>query len=176
MTQSDAAAAAPYTDATRARVLLAYEACELAELARAVVPIGAHDLRSDGSVRAPGTVLADAVHILGAARQLLEAAAVFERLGGFGRPRVGEVLGVPAHLARARFATAEAHFRERLRSPGDTTWLTSWRTYTAREPLEAAHDLDDWVLRHADDDREASPAPVSGGLARTDPAATDRTP
>jgi hypothetical protein len=35
-----------------------------------------------------------------------------------------------------------------------------------REPLEAARDLDDWVLRHDDGDSPLGAAPVSGGLTR----------
>ncbi|WLW57515.1 hypothetical protein [Streptomyces sp. YU58] len=160
---------APFTDASRARVVLAYEAYELADLARAAVPIGAGELCPDGTVRSPGIALADAARLLGAARQLLEAAAVFERVGGASWQRVGEVLGVSAQAARARFGPAEARFRDGRRSPGDAT-AGCWRAYLAREPLEAALDLDDWILRHAtaDGDRAPGPAPVSGGLVRAD--------
>ncbi|MEU7662970.1 hypothetical protein [Streptomyces lincolnensis] len=165
---------APFTDASRARVVLSYEAYELADLARAAVPIGAGELCADGTVRSPGAVLADAARLLGAARQLLEAAAVFERVGGASWQRVGEVLGLSAQAARARFAPAEARFRDRPPSPGDPS-AGCWRTYLSREPLEAALDLDDWVLRQGDGDRDGDsdpgPAPVSGGLVREDPTA-----
>jgi hypothetical protein len=162
-------AATSFTDASRARVALSYDAYELADLARAVVPIGAGELCADGTVRSPGAVLTDAARLLGAARQLLEAAAVFERAGGASWQRVGEVLGLSAQGAQARFAPAEARFRDRPPSPGDAT-ADCWRAYLSREPLEAALDLDDWVLRHGGDDHDPGPAPVSGGLVRENPA------
>ncbi|MFF7651025.1 hypothetical protein ACFZCY_14415 [Streptomyces sp. NPDC007983] len=174
MTEGDTEAAAPYTDATRARLVMAYEACELADLARAAVPIGEHELHPDGTVHSPGATLADAARVLGAAHRFFEAAAVFERLGGASWQRIGDVLDVAPHTARGRFATAEARFREELLSPegagpagalGEVSW---WRAYMAREPLEAALDLDDWVLRHEDGGSDLGTAPVSGGLVRMD--------
>lgn len=82
--------------------------------------------------------------------------------------------GADARTARDRFAAAESCFREELRSPAEvsptgahdgTGW---WRAYTAGNPLEAARDLDDWVLRHGDGDGDGGgdlgPTPVSGGL------------
>lgn len=191
MTHDDSPAAAaphtePYTDAARARLAMAYEACELADLARGAVPIGEHELRPDGTARSPGSVLADAAHVLRAAHRFFEAAAVSERLGGASWQLIGDLLGVDARTARARFAAAESCFREELRSPESdhlerdqpargqperdhaphdaTAW---WRAYTAGNPLEAARDLDDWVLRHEDGDGELRAAPVSGGLARS---------
>jgi hypothetical protein len=82
MTESDTGTGAPYTDAARARLVMAYEACELAERARAAVPIGEHEVRPDGTTRSPGAMLADAVRVLAAAQRFFEAAAVFERVGG----------------------------------------------------------------------------------------------
>lgn len=176
MTYDDSpAATAPYTerytDAARARLAMAYEACELADLARGAVPIGEHELRPDGTARSPGSVLADAAHVLRAAHRFFEAAAVSERLGGASWQLIGDVLGVDARTARARFAAAESCFREELRSPerdqaphDATAW---WRAYTAGNPLEAARDLDDWVLRHEDGDGDLRAAPVSGGLLRS---------
>ncbi|MFG2497464.1 hypothetical protein ACGFSB_04530 [Streptomyces sp. NPDC048441] len=188
MTDDDSLAAAPsYTDAGRARVVMAYEAYELADLARAAVPIGGHELRSDGGVESPGSVLADAAHVLRAARRFFEAAVVFERLGGASWQRVGDVLGTEAATARVRFAMAEACFREQLRSPesvradtgdgadgadGEMSW---WRGHIPADPLETALDLDDWVLRHADGNDDLGTAPVSGGLARQE-APTRRLP
>jgi hypothetical protein len=128
----------PYTEASRARVLMSFEACELSDLARALVPI-------DGT-----TTLADALEITVAARRLLDAAVVAERMGGASWRDVGDVLGMPAARAQELFGRAEARFRERLRSAdGD------WRTHLVREPLEAAQDLDEW---------SGGDAPVSGGL------------
>ncbi|MFJ5259383.1 hypothetical protein ACIQAC_02730 [Streptomyces sp. NPDC088387] len=118
MTDSDAEATAPYTEASRARLVMAYEACELADLARAAVPIGERELDPDGTAREPGAMLADAARVLAAAQRFLEAAVVFERMGGADWQLVGRVLNVSPHSARVRFAMAEAAFREELRYPG----------------------------------------------------------
>ncbi|MFJ8795674.1 hypothetical protein [Streptomyces sp. NPDC102462] len=170
MTEGDTGATAPYTDAARARLVMAYEACELAELARAAVPIGEQELNPDGTNRSPGTVLADAARVLAAAQRFFEAAAVFERMGGADWQLVGDVLQVSAHTARVRFAMAEAVFRELLCPEGADAAgeVSRLRAYMAREPLEVALDLDDWVLRHEDGDSGLGTTPVSGGLVRTD--------
>ena len=129
-----------FTDASRARLVMSFEACELSDMARAMVPI-------DGTT----TTLDDAVQVLAAARRFLDAAEVFERAGGTSWQVNGDVLGVSAAEARDRFAPAEARFLERLHSADG-----GWRAYMVREPLEAAEDLDDWV--------GSGGAPVSGGL------------
>ncbi|WP_244216879.1 hypothetical protein [Streptomyces carpinensis] len=153
---------------------MAYEACELADLARANVPIGDHELNPDGTTRVPGAVLADAARVLAAAQRFLEAAAVFERVGGADWQLVGDVLDVSPHTARVRFAMSEAAFREELlssegpRSGGSAGEVTSLRAHMSREPLETALDLDDWVLRHKDGDSDLGTTPVSGGLVRSD--------
>ncbi|MFE7130833.1 hypothetical protein ACFVIM_08240 [Streptomyces sp. NPDC057638] len=163
--------AAPYTDAARARLVMAYEACELADLARAVVPVGGEELGPDGTTRAPGRVLADAADVLAAARRFFEAAVVFERMAGADWQLIGDVLGVPARTGRARFARAEAGFGARLTArgadgpAGAAGEVGPLRDYMVREPLETALDLDEWVLRHRDGDSGLGRAPVSGGLA-----------
>ncbi|WP_026361218.1 hypothetical protein [Amycolatopsis nigrescens] len=152
---------ADLTDAARARLVMAYEACELAELARAAVPVGAAE---------PGTVLADAAHVLVAAQRFFEAAAVFERLAGAGWQLIGDTTGVPAQTARNRFAAAEIRLREELsghrtpRHAGDDSWC---RAHAIREPAEAALDLDDWVRRHEDGENLGA-TPVSDGLSKID--------
>ncbi|WP_234322340.1 hypothetical protein [Streptomyces sp. NRRL B-24720] len=114
MIEGGSGATAPYTDAARARLVMAYEACELADLARAFVPIGEHELNPDGTSRWPGTVLADAARVVGAAQRFFEAAAVFERMGGADWQVIGDVLEVSARTAQVRFAMAETAFRELL--------------------------------------------------------------
>lgn len=131
----------PYTDTSQARLVMAYEAYELAELARPAVPVGEHELRPDGATGAPGSVLADADRILTAAHRFLEAAVVYERLGGAEWRLIGALLNLPPQTARDRFATAVD------RAPGEARW---WQTHVARHPREAALDL--------------GAAPVSGGL------------
>ncbi|MFD4975273.1 hypothetical protein, partial [Streptomyces sp. NPDC058424] len=121
-----------------------------------------------------GAVLAVAARVLAAARRFFETAAVFERLGGADWQLIGGILGVSPQAARARFATAETGFREELllpdgTGPAETGEMSCLRAYMAREPLETALDLDDWVLRHQDGDDDLGPAPVSGGLTRADP-------
>lgn len=83
-----------------------------------------------------GSTLADAAQVLAAAHRFFEAASRFERV-------------------RENTASTEAC--------GEASW---WRSYLAAAPLEAAHDLDDWVLRHQDGDPDLGTAPVSGGLIR----------
>lgn len=179
---AEGATDAPYTDATRARLEAAFAAYELADLARAAVPIGARELSPDGTAGSGRPMLADAAHVLAAARRFFEAAAVFERVGGADWQLVGDTLGISASTARDRFAAAEAGFREEPASTEETaangrrdggSW---WRAYLAKAPLEAARDLDDWVLRHADGDSDLGTAPVSGGLVRqaAPRAASDR--
>ncbi|MGP4084245.1 hypothetical protein [Streptomyces sp. KR55] len=146
---------------------MSYEACELADLARAFVPIGESELNPDGTNRSPGTVLVDAARVVAAAERFFEAAAVFERMSGVDWQLIGDVLEVSPRAARVRFAMAEAVLRELLSSErgpvaGETEQL---RAYMAREPLEMAFDLDDWVLRHEDGDSDLGTTPVSGGLA-----------
>jgi hypothetical protein len=129
-----------YTDESRARLVMSFEACELSDLARAMVPI-------DPTTSA----LADAAQVLAAARRFVDAAVVVERTGGASWQVVGDALGMTAAEARDRFAAAEARFRQQLHSADG-----GWRAYMVREPLEAAEDLDDWV--------GGGSAPVSGGL------------
>ncbi|MFD3520132.1 hypothetical protein [Streptomyces sp. NPDC058653] len=144
-------AGAPYTDVARARLEMAFAAYELAELARTAVPVGVHELAPDGTAGpadsgGAGSALADAAQILAAAHRFHEAAVAFEHV------RKG-----------SRSAGTDTAAK-----PEETRW---WRAYLAVAPYEAAHDLDDWVLRHRDGDHGLSGAPVSGGLFhRTDPS------
>ncbi|MEV0318364.1 hypothetical protein ACIBKX_09170 [Streptomyces sp. NPDC050658] len=168
MREDASGSAASYARTARARLVAAYAAYELADLARTAVPVGAHELCPDGTVHSPGAVLAEAAQLLRSARQLLEDAAVFERVGGASWQLVGDVLGVSAQSARVRFAPAEDLFRQDSDcARGAASW---WSAYLAEAPQEAARDLDDWVLRHMDGDGDGLGAePVSGGLARRSP-------
>jgi hypothetical protein len=171
MIEDDCEPAGPCTDAARARLVMAYEACELADLARTCVPIGVEELCPDGTARSPGEVLADAARVVETAQRFFEAAVVFERVGGAGWEVVGEALGVPAHTARGRFAAAEEAFRELLSREwaGAVREPTGLRGCMTGEPWEVALDLDDWVLRHQDGDGDLGTKPVSGGLVRRQP-------
>ncbi|MEI5100616.1 hypothetical protein RB200_21435 [Streptomyces sp. PmtG] len=152
-------------DARRARLLMAYEAYALSEFARAAVPVTAHALRPDGSPRHPGAALAEAAQVCAAAARLLRAAVVYERLGGADWQLIGDVLDVPPRTASERYGPAEARLRAELSDPDqardDESW---WRPHALAHPREAALDLDDWVLRHADGEEGLGRAPVSGAL------------
>jgi hypothetical protein len=151
---------------------MAYAACELADFARFAVPIGEHELDPDGTTCVPGTALAHAARVLTFAKRFLEAAVMFERVGGADWQVIGGVLGVSPETARARYAMSETAFRALLsdeaRSTGAAGEVISLRAYMVSEPLEFALDLDDWVLRHSDGDTDLGATPVSGGLARRD--------
>jgi hypothetical protein len=150
-----------------ARLVMAFEACELSDLARELVPVDEDEPRTDA--------LADAARVLAAAHRFVIATVVHERVAGAGWSAIGDALGLPAAAAQERYAAAEARFRARLRSaadepepagpPGELSW---WRAHIVREPREAALDLDDWVLRHEDGGHHGA-TPVSGGLDRLDP-------
>lgn len=170
MSDSDSVTTASYTDAARARLVLAYEACELSDLARAFVPIREHELNPDGTIPTPGGLLADAAQVVAAAQRFFEAAAVFERVGGADWQVIGDALAVSARTVHVRFATAEAAFRELLPPERGSVegGAGRLRAYMAREPWEVAGDLDDWVLRHDDGDSDLGTTPVSGGLVPRD--------
>lgn len=152
MTENGTGAAAPYTDAARARLVMAYQACELADFARFAVPISEHELNPDGTTRAPGAALAHAARVLTLAERYFEATAVFERVGGADWRLIGAVLELSPETARARYAMSEAAFRE-LRSPAETR-----STGTVREVTS--------LRAHRDGDNHLGTAPVSGGLVQ----------
>jgi hypothetical protein len=83
-----------YTDASRARLVLSFEACELSDLARAMVPI-------DETTAA----LADAAEVLVAARRFLDAAVVVERTGGASWQLIGD--GWRTYMVREPLEAAE---------------------------------------------------------------------
>ncbi|MET8983773.1 hypothetical protein ABZX85_50275 [Streptomyces sp. NPDC004539] len=145
-----------------ARVAVSYRACLLSDLARTAVPI-------PESSPTPGALLSEAAAILTAAHRLLEAAAVHERLAGTDWDTIGTTLNISPRAARVRFALAEAAFHDQLRRPTapDPATAAQLPSYVLQEPLEAALDLDDWVLRHPDNETPPGPTPVSGALPRT---------
>ncbi|MEV0777106.1 hypothetical protein ACIBLA_19605 [Streptomyces sp. NPDC050433] len=137
---------APYPQAARARLEMAFAAYELAELARAAVPIGKHELCADGAGRPAGATSGDAAQVLAAAHRFFTAAVAFERFRDDSR-------------------SAEADDSDEASTSDEPRHEVSWwRAYLAAAPLEAARDLDDWVLRHRDGEPDPGPAPVSGGL------------
>lgn len=150
------------TDAARARLSMAYEACELAELARLAVPIDPQELRADGTAQDPASVLTEGARILAAAHRYVDAAVVVARLGGADWRLIAETLGVAEHVAEQRFEPAEARFGDHAPAgSGPGNW---WRAHLIDEPVEAALDLDDWVLHHLDGEDDPGPTPVSGQL------------
>jgi hypothetical protein len=142
---------APIGDAARARLVAAYAACALAELARAAVPVEPGSLHADGTPVHPGAVRADAGRVLAAAHRFVDAAVACERAGGAGWEEV-----------EARLHGGADPFRGR------------WQAHAARDPLDAALDLDDWVRRHRDGDGDLGDAPVSAELLRASLPSRDR--
>ncbi|MFC4944343.1 hypothetical protein [Pseudonocardia sp. GCM10023141] len=116
-----------------ARLLAAYEACELSDLARSAVTTG-------------GSLLDDAAQVLRAALRYAEAAAAAARVEGAGWDDIGAALGMAPERARERFAAAE----ERLRAAADPDPVAGgwWRHHARRDPDELAADLADWVRRN----------------------------
>ncbi|MFC8823824.1 hypothetical protein ACFT9I_00485 [Streptomyces sp. NPDC057137] len=137
-----------YTSMARARLEMAFAAYELTELARSAVPIGEHELNPGSAVRPAGSPPADAAQVLAAARRFYEAAATFERFRT-------DPLSAEENASSGANSSTEAC--------GEASW---WRSYLTVAPLEAARDLDEWVLRHRDGDPDLGTAPVSGGLVR----------
>ncbi|MFD2422393.1 hypothetical protein [Amycolatopsis pigmentata] len=165
-----------YTDATRARIVLAAEASKLADLAAELVPIREHELRGDGSVAPDGTWVETAARVAAAAQELLTRAVVFARVGGISWQRVGDELEISRQSAHERYADAERRFRDELaeladRRPPDASEQTKYRLHpAAQEPETTAWDLDEWVAR-----RQGLPGsdkkviyPVSQGLRSND--------
>lgn len=170
---------APYTEATKARLVLSAELAELSDMARGLVPIGEYALREDGSATFAGEVVGDVARIAAAARRALDAAVVFARLGKLTWEQVGLALDVTHQSAQERFKPLVEQFREELLSPENPDYTGEfgqlrWRLApAAREPEAAARDLDEWVLEQPrrPGNEEPDPAPVSGHLARMSPRA-----
>ena len=83
------ASLAPYTDASLARLTLAHEASELADSARAFVPIHPSELRSTGGGGTGGSMVEDAARLRAQADQVLTLAVVYERLAGTSWEQIG---------------------------------------------------------------------------------------
>src|SRR5438067_671595 len=98
---------APWTTATRARMVVASEAAELADRAGGFVPVVEHNLAADGSILYPGMTLEDARGLATAAKRFLEHVVVYERLGGTNWKRIGDVLDLTEEAARERFEPLE---------------------------------------------------------------------
>jgi hypothetical protein len=82
--------------------------------------------------------------ILQAAQRLLAAAVVAAEADGIAWPEIADLLA------------------------GVEPDRSSWRSRLLSDPYEAAEDLDEWVIRHAEED--PGPAPVSGVLHRSEPS------
>ena len=173
----------PWTEATRARLVLSAEAAEMADYLQGFVSIGEHELREDGSAPGAGSVVDEANRLSAMTRRVLEAAVVYARLGRLTWDEVGNALDVRRQSAQERFDEAVDRFREELLSPENPGYTGKlgelrWRLHpAAREPEATAQDLDEWVRRHRDPDDavdEPEVAPVSRGLTRMDPYAEQR--
>lgn len=174
---------APFTNATRARLVMAAEAAELADFARAFVPIYEGELYPGGGARSDGSWVDDAARLLAQAQRVFTATVVAERLGGASWQRIGDVLEMSRQSAHERYAEAEAQFRAELLSPEnpDLTGEIGQIRYrlhpAARDPETSARELDEWLADRRSPhsasatDTDPDPHPVSRGLARMDPHA-----
>jgi uncharacterized protein YoaH (UPF0181 family) len=169
---------APWTDATRARMVMAAEARELSDMARGFVPVVEYELCADGTAMSDGMWVGDATRLVAAAHRVLEAVVVFERLGGTSWRRLADMLDMSKQAVHERFSPAEARFQQELALPENPEYTGTigeirYRLHpAARDPDTAAHDLDEWLAQHREPtEPEPDPAPVSGGLARMNPHA-----
>ncbi|MEV4178987.1 hypothetical protein [Nonomuraea sp. NPDC049709] len=155
-----------YAAEALARLEVAEQARELSEAAAELVPTGADRHARDGEF------VADAVRLLEAARRLVDAAVLYERVKGTGWDRVAAELGdLDDPAARARQAAAEEDFRMRfLRA-----WLWPERAgdvlTTPDRLAELLARLDGWAPGGDPDGGDPDGGgpdgrgPVSGGLA-----------
>lgn len=92
--------------------------------------------------RSTTEAVAEAGRILQAAQRFLAAAVVAAEADGLPWPTIADLLTAgPAP--------------------------SSWRAHLLTDPYEAAEDLDEWVIRHAEED--PGPTPVSGVLPANSP-------
>ena len=168
----------PFTEASRARTVLADALAELADLAAAFVPIYGSALRADGSAPSAASTISEVAGLGSLARQVLIHAVVTARLGKTTWDEVGQALEVTGPSAQQRFGGDVEKFRDELLSPENPHYTGEFGEFRYRlapaalDPAEAAARLDDWVRRHQAAAGEIpDPAPVSGGLVRMDPHA-----
>jgi hypothetical protein len=90
--------------------------------------------------RSTTEAVADAGRILQAAQRFLAAAVLAAEADGITWPEIAQLLS--------------------LAEPAPS----SWRIHLLTAPYEAAEDLDDWVIQHAEE--HPGPTPVSGVLLR----------
>jgi hypothetical protein len=168
----------PFTEASRARLVLAAALAALADDAAGLVPIVEGVLTADGKAVYGAETVREVASFVAAARALLPAAAVAARLGGVTWVEIGAALEVSAQAAQERFSDDETRFRDEQHSPenphytGDLGEVPYRLAGAALHPASAAAELDAWVRRRqATDGGTPEPAPVSGGLARMNPQA-----
>lgn len=173
LTEPEPDDAAPYTDATRARMALAAAAQELADSARAFVPIPPGSLRSSGGSDVDAVEIEDAVRLLARAEEVLECMVVFAVISGATWDVVGDGLGTARQNANKKYKEAVARFREALAQPmalkpDGTSYLRL--ADAAHDPEVWASRLDAWVERHHEPHEfRIAARPVSDGLARLHP-------
>jgi len=157
----------PLTRASLAKLVLAYDARELAEAAHGfVATYGSYE---DVTIEEVGRL------VLAPAKRLVDAAVVAARLRGVSWETIGEVLEITRQSAHARYAEAEKAFEAMLDEPEATAadGTRYNRQHPAlRRPDETAAELDAWAVRHREDPPHSFPGrdrPVSDGLRRMDP-------
>ena len=153
-----------YTPAMLARLAYSHAVYELSE--RLVSEAGTY-----GDEYGRGAFLGEeAAIIVSAAKALLEAAVVADRLRGTSWLVVAEALDLSAEAAQERFSSAERRFREALlfphRHPENGGLGYTVAPYAVEEPDRVRGQLDAWVVGHrrsSGPDRD-EPQPVTRGL------------
>ena len=159
--------ASPLTRASLAKLVLAYDARELAEAASGFVAV--YDSYEDVTIEDVGRL------VLAPAKRLVDAAVVAARMRGVSWESIGEVLEITRQSAHARYAEAEKDFEAMLDEPEVTAadGIRYNRQHPAvQRPEETASELDAWSARHREDSADSSTGrhrPVSDGLRRMDP-------
>jgi hypothetical protein len=157
----------PYTEVSRAQVVLAATAQELADYARGFVRV--YDDR-------PSALLVDdAARAVVKAQALLRAAVVAARAAHVSWEDLGGALDITKQSAHQRYAEDERQWKEALDRPEAVNEIGqrySRLPYGAENTAAVAARLDEWALRHRQPTDVTGPhpqAPVSGGLRKMGP-------
>lgn len=151
---------ATYSQASLARLLLAEQACELADAARDLVPTTSDVHAADGEFVKDSTRLVETAH------RLLEAAVVYEHLRGTTWESIGVALGEVGHqAAHERYGQVGREFQQRFLH----AWLRPERAHeiftTADDLARFVAHLDAWVVAHRElDEIDHGDQPVTAGL------------
>lgn len=156
-----------YSRTALARLVLAHECAELADLA------AAHVATVSDSAGRPGEMVGEALQLVSMAQDVLTKAVVYERQKGTSWHQIGEQLGVKRQGAHERYREAEEDWKLALVEPleparpadinGRITPREVRLHHAAYNPTKTAHALDRWVREQVHHYRNTE-HPVSGHL------------